>query len=555
MIVVIALYALCLVGLATYGVHSLWLAFIYLRSTPQPLGDPQRSGHQKDWPRVTVQLPVFNERYTVARLVDAVARLDYPRDLLQIQVLDDSTDITTTIAGRLVARYQAQGLDIHLIHRTDRTGFKAGALAAGLESATGELIAVFDADFVPGEDWLRRIVPAFRDPRLGCLQTRWGHLNRKYNALTRAQALGIDGHFVVEQAARARIGLLLNFNGTAGLWRRACIEDAGGWQADTLTEDLDLSYRAQLRGWRIGYRPDVVVPAELPAQLDAFKRQQFRWAKGSLQTARKLARHVWRAHVPRRTRLAALIHLTSYAVHPLMLLTLLLALPIGIWAGPALRVFPWFTLAAVGPPLLYSVAQTVHTPRLRDRLCVLPLLTLLGFGISLSNSVAAVEGLTGRGGAFRRTPKFNLRDQEGSWADSVYALPRKPIVWGELALAGYALLTIVLLWPRHGWVTLPWMLIYAAGYLFVAGLSFVQSWQRARAQTRISETTDTSAALGGTVADGSSGVKQVSLCCARQAQSRSEPAVVWQVHLVEPADGLAHHRPRVAQPMQGDGDG
>ncbi len=481
-LIVLLAYALCLIGLAVYGLHTLGLTLIYLRSSPDA-PDPREHATSPSTfcPSVTVQLPVYNERYTIERLIDAVVHLDYPRDRLQIQVLDDSTDLTTAIAQRAVARYQAQGVNIQLIHRTERTGFKAGALAAGLESATGELIAMFDADFVPAPDWLRRTVPAFRDPRLGCLQTRWGHLNRAYNALTRAQALGIDGHFVIEQTARARAGLLLNFNGTAGLWRRACIEDAGGWQMDTLTEDLDLSYRAQLRGWRIGYRPDVVVPAELPAQLDAFKRQQFRWAKGSLQTARKLAREVWRADLPRHVRLVALIHLTGYAVHPLMLLTLLLALPVGLWAGSALRIFPWFTLAAVGPPLLYSLSRTEETPRLRDRLSVLPLLTLLGFGISLNNTVAAVQALTGRSGAFQRTPKFNLRDREGSWATTVYALPRNPVVWGELLLATYALSTIVLLWDRHGWAILPWMSIYAAGYLFVAGLSFVQSWQRHRA--------------------------------------------------------------------------
>jgi cellulose synthase/poly-beta-1,6-N-acetylglucosamine synthase-like glycosyltransferase len=496
MIVVVALYVLCLVGLAVYGLHTLWLALVYLRSAALLPGNLPESAAATSWPRVTVQLPIFNERYTVERLLDAVAALDYPRDRLQIQVLDDSTDSTTAIASRLVARYQTQGLDIDLLHRTNRTGFKAGALAEGLQTATGELIAVFDADFVPCSDWLYRTVSAFHDPRLGCLQTRWEHLNRDYSILTRAQALGVDGHFVVEQTARARTGLFLNFNGTAGLWRRACIDDAGGWQGDTLTEDLDLSYRAQLRGWRVGYRPDVVVPAELPAQLDAFKRQQFRWAKGSLQTARKLASSVWQADTPWRTRLAGLMHLTGYVVHPLMLLTLLLSLPIGYWAGPMLRIFPWFTLAAVGPPLLYSLARTSHTPHLRDRLRVLPLLTLLGFGISLNNSVAAVEALTGRGSAFRRTPKFNLRDQQGSWADSVYALPRNPVVWGELVLAGYALFTTSVLWSRHGWAVVPWMSIYAAGYLFVAGLSFAQSWQRRRALACLSRPADISKAAG-----------------------------------------------------------
>lgn len=496
MIVVVALYVLCLVGLAVYGLHTLWLALAYLRSTLPQSVDPPDPGDVASWPRVTVQLPVFNERYTVERLLEAVAGLDYPRDRLQIQVLDDSTDVTTAIARQLVARYQAQGLDIHLLHRTDRTGFKAGALAKGLESATGELVAVFDADFVPAADWLRHTVPAFSDAQLGCLQTRWGHLNRGYSVITRAQALGVDGHFVVEQTVRARRGLFLNFNGTAGLWQRACIDDAGGWQADTLTEDLDLSYRAQLCGWRVGYRPTVVVPAELPAQLDAFKRQQFRWAKGSLQTARKLASSMWQADLPWRVRLAGLLHLTSYAVHPLMLLVLLLALPIGHWSGALLRLFPWFTLAAIGPPLLYSLARTTHTLRLRDRLRVLPLLTLLGFGISLNNSVAAFEALTGRGSAFRRTPKFDLRDRRGRWADSVYALPRNPVVWGELGLAGYALFTMVVLWPEHGWAIVSWMMLYAAGYLFVAGLTLLQSWQRRRALVRLSRPADISKVAG-----------------------------------------------------------
>lgn len=512
MILIIILYALSLVGLATYGFHSLGLTVLYHRSSKHKLDDrrddnlTQSSHHPislepasrdeasgESWPHVTVQLPVFNERYTVERLVDAVAQLDYPRDRFQIQVLDDSTDDTTEIARRVVAKHRARGLDVQLIHRTDRVGFKAGALDAGLETAAGELVAVFDADFVPEQDWLRRTVGEFRDPRLGCLQTRWGHLNRDYSALTRTQALGVDGHFVVEQTARARAGLFLNFNGTAGLWRRACIEDAGGWQADTLTEDLDLSYRAQLQGWRVGYLPDVVVPAELPAQLDAFKRQQFRWAKGSLQTARKLASDVWQVDEPLPVRLAGLIHLTSYAVHPLMLLALLLALPMGYWAGSLMRFFPWFALVAVGPPLMYSLARTSQTPRMRDRLRVIPLLTLLGFGISLNNTVAAVEALTGRGTPFRRTPKFDLHDRADSWADSVYALPQNPVVWGELALAGYALLTMFLLWPQHGWAIVPWMLVYAAGYLSVAGVSFAQSWQRRRALAAFSRPTDSSA--------------------------------------------------------------
>jgi cellulose synthase/poly-beta-1,6-N-acetylglucosamine synthase-like glycosyltransferase len=340
------LYALSIIGLAIYGFNSLGLVLLYLKAKRRQPADAQRSADISVWPRVTVQLPIFNERYTVERLLDAVTGLDYPHDRLQIQVLDDSTDLTTQLVRSLVTRYRARGLDVQLIHRTRRDGFKAGALAEGLECATGELIAIFDADFVPGSDWLRRTVPEFKDPRLGCLQTRWGHLNHNYNLLTRLQALGLDGHFVVEQMARSRNGLFLNFNGTAGLWRRTAIDDAGGWSADTLTEDFDLSYRAQLLGWRVGYLPEVVVPAELPTQVDVLRQQQFRWAKGSTQTMRKVAPRVCRANLPWYVRLAALVHLASYTIQPLMLLLLALSLPIEYWAGGIHRYFAWAGVAA-----------------------------------------------------------------------------------------------------------------------------------------------------------------------------------------------------------------
>jgi len=258
------------------------------------------------------------ELHTVERLLNAAAGLDYPRDRLEIQVLDDSIDATRRVAALTVARLQRQGIDVVHITRPDRAGFKAGALATGLAEAKGELIAIFDADFLPPPDFLRRVVPHFADPTVGCIQTRWGHLNRDYSPFTQVQALGVDGHFVVEQTARSRAGLFINFNGTAGVWRRACIEDAGGWQGDTLTEDLDLSYRAQLRGWRMGYLPDVVVPAELPAQISAFKRQQARWAQGSIQTALKLLGPLLRSAQPWSVKLEGVVHLTSYLVHPMM---------------------------------------------------------------------------------------------------------------------------------------------------------------------------------------------------------------------------------------------
>ncbi len=479
------LYALSIIGLAIYGFNSLGLVLLYLKAKRRQPIDAQRVVEMSAWPRVTVQLPIYNERYTVERLLDAVAGLDYPRDRLQIQVLDDSTDLAAQLARSLVTRYRDRGLNIQLIHRTRRDGFKAGALAEGLKRATGELIAIFDADFVPGSDWLRRTVPEFQDPRLGCLQTRWGHLNHDYNLLTRLQALGLDGHFVVEQTARSRNGLFLNFNGTAGLWRRAAIDDAGGWSADTLTEDFDLSYRAQLRGWRVGYLPDVVVPAELPTQMDVLKQQQFRWAKGSTQTMRKVAPRVWRADLPWYVRLAALVHLASYTVQPLMLLLLVLSLPIEYWAGGIHRYFAWAGVAAIGLPLLYSLAKTEYTPHLRDRLIILPVLLLLGYGLSLSNSIAVLQGLFGNGGEFIRTPKSSPSERRNRRVQNVTAMGHQWIGFGELVLTCYALGVIVLSWPKDGWAAVPWMLSYAAGYLFIISLSIRQNWRLGPSRKRL----------------------------------------------------------------------
>src|SRR5215207_7942879 len=408
--------------LALYGLHNLITTILYLFMKPTTK-TKTNTPMLKEWPRVTVQLPIFNEKYTVERLLRSVTRLDYPADRLQIQVLDDSTDDTLDLVARLVEEYKSRGVDIELIHRIDRKGYKAGALNNGLRAATGELIAIFDADFVPKPDWLKRTVPSFQNPRLGCLQTRWGHTNQQYNSLTRAEAMGIDGHFIVEQTVRSKNGFFLNFNGTAGLWRRACIEDAGGWQWDTLTEDLDLSYRAQMRGWKIDYLPDVVVPAELPAQVEAFKTQQFRWAKGSFQVVRKILPRIFEhSSLPLHIRLLALLHLTGYGVHPLMLGLLLLTLPVGLLIPVVFKIFPISILASLGPPLLYLTARASHTPPLLERLKLLPLLTITGFGISLNTSIAVVEGLMGKGGTFVRTPKLNLNNvrKQGKAVDKTY---------------------------------------------------------------------------------------------------------------------------------------
>ncbi len=479
MIIVEVLYLFCAVLLAVYGFNSLMLTLFYRRVQgrriePPPLPDPP--------PRVCVQLPIYNERHVAARLIKAVAALDYPHDRLQIQVLDDSTDETQRIVQRAVARYRRRGLDIVQLHRKQRQGFKAGALAEGLAQVNAELIAIFDADFIPPPDFLRRTVSYFSDPRLGCVQTRWDHLNRDYSPLTRAQAMGIDAHFVIEQTARHRAGFFINFNGTAGLWRRACIEAVGGWQGDTLTEDLDLSYRAQLRGWRFMYLPQVAVPAEIPAQLEALKRQQFRWAKGSIQTAIKLMGPLLRSTQPWPIKLEGAIHLTGYLVHPLMLLMLLLTLPVSFIYRSWVFVFlPFVVVAAIGPPLLNVVAQLDRKRRWRDTLPTLFSLLLLGTGLSANCSRAVAEAVLGIGSEFRRTPKFAVRRRSDRWQASTYALHCSPMVWIELFLSAFALFSLAMSWRWQGWRGLsPWLMLYTLGFAYVGGLGLAQAWHRQR---------------------------------------------------------------------------
>jgi cellulose synthase/poly-beta-1,6-N-acetylglucosamine synthase-like glycosyltransferase len=462
-------------ALALYGFHNLITTILYLRMKT-PTKRKEETHPPKEWPRVTVQLPVFNEKYTVERLLHAVTQLDYPADRLQIQVLDDSTDDTFNLLEELVSQYQNRGVDIQVIHRVDRKGYKAGALDNGLRTATGDLIGIFDADFVPKRDWLKRTVPFFQNQELGCLQTRWGHTNQQYNSLTAAEAMGIDGHFIIEQTVRSKNGFFLNFNGTAGLWRLACIQDAGGWQWDTLTEDLDLSYRAQMRGWKFDYLPDVVVPAELPPQVEAYKKQQFRWAKGSFQVVRKILPSVLRAKLPLKVRFMALLHLTGYFVHPLMLSLLLLTLPVGLLVPGAFKVFPISVVAGLGPPLLYLTATATQHRSIWKRLRSFPVLVIVGFGLSLSTTIAVLEGLFSKGGAFIRTPKLNVgnRPQRKQKVDRAYVAPLSALVWIEIILGIYALVTGIVLAPYIGWGIVPWMAIYMLGFFYIAGLNLIQ---------------------------------------------------------------------------------
>ncbi len=435
------------------------------------------------FPKVTVQLPVYNERYVVRRLIEAVAAFDWPRDKLEIQVLDDSDDDTPDLTAGLVRALRERGTDITVLRRDTRDGYKAGALAYGLARASGEFLAIFDCDFVPPPDFLRRAMPEFADPGVGLVQTRWGHLNRGYSRLTEAQALGVDGHFAVEQEVRSRAGFLINFNGTAGVWRRACIEAAGGWTADTLAEDLDLSVRAQLAGWRAVYRKDIVCPAELPVQLNAFKRQQFRWAKGSIQAFLKLKGRVVRSALGRRQKAEALLHMSLYLVHPLMLASFLV-LPLLLLAGGLPSAVPLaFATASLGPAAMYVASQIdFGGPRSLRRLAVLlPYLTVLGMGQCLNNSKAVAEALLGRSSAFLRTPKFGIVGSEGQWRGKRYTLRWDWTMAGEWALAAYGVAVLYASVRLGSWWTLPWATLFTAGFILVGALTFTHSRGRRRA--------------------------------------------------------------------------
>jgi len=472
--VLAALYALVTLWLAVYGLNSWVLAVLYWRygrrSTPVPSIPRDRL------PTVTVQLPVYNEKHVVERLIDAVAGLDYPRDRFYVQVLDDSTDETSRLAEARAALHRERGIAVQVLRRARREGFKAGALAWGLSRAEGEFVAVFDADFYPHPDFLLRVMPHFlADPRLGMVQARWSHLNSDYSLLTRVQALALDGHFVVEQTARSRSGLPMHFNGTAGVWRRSCIEDGGGWQMDTVCEDLDLSYRAQLAGWRCLYLPEVDGPAELPPQVLAFKRQQSRWTQGSLQCLRKLAGPLARNHrLNPAQKLMGLIHLSGYLAHPLMVLLLLITLPLLL--HPHLMQGPLNLLGPVclGPFLVYATSQWAIYPDWKRRLLAFPLLVLVGTGIAWNNTLAAWQGLTRWGGDFARTPKFHLEGRRGDWTRSRYRLGSDRAVPGEVALAVYALAAVRVAWLTGNVGSIPFLLLYAAAFGLVAGLSLAE---------------------------------------------------------------------------------
>jgi len=472
-------YFIVLIVLAAYGAHRYWLVYLYYKHKKNKTSDP--AAYFDELPRVTVQLPIFNEQYVVDRLLDAVCKLDYPREKLDIQLLDDSTDETVDVARGLVERYAALGQPISYLHRDNRKGFKAGALAEGLKTAKGEFVAIFDADFVPPPDFLLKCIHHFTNPKIGMVQTRWTHINRNYSLLTEVEAILLDGHFVLEHSGRARSGVFFNFNGTAGMWRRVAIDDAGGWQHDTLTEDTDLSYRAQLNGWKFLYLQDVECPAELPVEMTAFKTQQARWAKGLIQVSKKILPRVFISDAPRSVKIEAWYHLTANLSYPLMIVLSVLLLP-----AMVIRFYQgWFQMVYIDLPLFmastfsissfYLVSQKELFPKTWLRTFLyLPFLMALGIGLTITNTRAVLEALVGKQTAFARTPKYRVESKKDRVAAAKYRKRLGWVPWLELLVGSYFALTVYYAIDNENYITVPFLLLFVIGYWCTGLMSLLQ---------------------------------------------------------------------------------
>jgi cellulose synthase/poly-beta-1,6-N-acetylglucosamine synthase-like glycosyltransferase len=478
-------YFIVLVFLASYGVHRYILVWLYYRNRKKASSSdaPPRYFAPEELPRVTVQLPIFNEQFVIDRLVDAVCQMEYPREKLDIQVLDDSTDETVEVASAVVARYAELGHNITYHHRKNRYGFKAGALDEGLKVAKGELVAIFDADFVPQKDWLLKVVHQFTDPNVGMVQTRWTHLNRDYSFLTQVEAILLDGHFVLEHGGRSRAGVFFNFNGTAGMWRQQAITDAGGWEHDTLTEDTDLSYRSQLKGWKFKYLQDVECPAELPIEMTAFKTQQARWAKGLIQVSLKVLPKVLRdPNVPRRVKTEAWYHLTANISYPLMIVLSTLLLPAMVirfyqgWFQMLFIDLPLFIASTFSVSSFYLVSQKELFPRTWPKTFLyLPFLMALGIGLTITNTKAVLEALFGVQTAFARTPKYRVeKKKEKTAAAKKYRKRLGIIPWIELLIGCYFALTVWYAIVNQNFITVPFLILFVLGYWYTGLMSLLQ---------------------------------------------------------------------------------
>src|SRR5437660_1927623 len=462
--------------LAIYGIHRYHLVYLYLKHKDK-IAQPK--GKLEHKPRVTIQLPYYNEMYVVERLVEAACNIRYPGELLEIQLIDDSTDRTVEIAAECVAKYRELGFSIHHIHRTNRYGFKAGALEHGLKLASGELIAIFDADFIPAPGFLEDVVDYFSDAQVGMVQARWGHINREYSLLTQVESVILDGHFVIEHGGRHLSGRFFNFNGTAGIWRREAIETAGGWQHDTLTEDTDLSYRAQMAGWKFLYLPHIVCPAELPVEMNSFKSQQARWAKGLVQTAIKLLPRIMTSRLPWKIKVEAFFHLTANISYPLMILLSFLLLPAMIvrfnqgWFQMLYIDLPLWLASTASVSMFYLISQKELYPDWRIRLKYLPFLMSVGIGLSVSNSKAVMEALLGIKSSFKRTPKYRIESKKDRWVTKKYLRRTGVMPLFELSLGTYFGLVVFYAFVNQNYPTIPFLMLFVIGFTYMGLMSIL----------------------------------------------------------------------------------
>jgi cellulose synthase/poly-beta-1,6-N-acetylglucosamine synthase-like glycosyltransferase len=480
--VVLVSYFISLSVLFIFGLHGFIMIYYYnkyknVKFTP-------KENFNNDY-KVTIQLPLYNEYYVVDRLIDTVCEIDYPKDKMEIQVLDDSTDETAQLVAELVEKKKKEGFDICQIRRGSREGFKAGALREGLKVAKGDFIAIFDADFIPQKQFLKKTLSYFTDPGVGMVQTRWEHLNSDYSILTKAQALALDGHFVIEQSVRNKAGFFITFNGTGGVWRKTCIESAGNWGTDTLAEDLDLSYRAQLKGWKFVFLKDFTSPAELPAEINALKTQQFRWTKGHIETAKKVLPLVWKSKIPRRVKIQATFHLTSNFVFPFILLSAILNVPLIFIknSGPHqlyFAVMSLFVLAFIGSFMFYLYSQKDIRADWRKKIVLFPLFMAGSMGFAVNNSRAVVEGLLNRKSEFVRTPKFKVMNSKDSWIGKKYSTRKIGFsVIVELVLAVYCLVGIAASIYFLEIAALPFQLLFFLGFSFVSYTSIKHALSKA----------------------------------------------------------------------------
>lgn len=480
--IILLTYIISLSILFFFASHGFSMIYFYFKTFNKRTEDIDPEDFNiKDYPFVTIQLPLYNEKYVICRLIDASLRIDYPKDKLEIQILDDSTDDTKDIIEKHIKQYIDQGYIINHIHRTNRQGYKAGALKEGLKTALGEFVAIFDADFIPRKNFLKRTIPYFlKDKKIGLVQTRWEHINREYSILTKTQAIALDGHFVVEQAVRNRAGFFINFNGTGGIWRKECIFDAGNWEADTLTEDLDLSYRAQMKGWELKYLVNFTSPSELPADINALRSQQFRWTKGAIETAKKIYPKVLKSDLPFREKFQSFIHLWSNLAYPFILIAAILNPIITLIKetgeyDPVFKFMSFFIFAFVSSMMFYMYSQKDVYPDWQKRIIYFPVFMMGSMGLSVNNLKAVWEGLINKKTEFVRTPKYKIVSDTDTVHDKKYHAKKVSFVaYVEALLSVYSFIGVGISVYYAQIASIPFQLMFASGFGIISYLSFKQ---------------------------------------------------------------------------------